>query len=49
VDATHPPLTKLFDKINYRYPNSKRPLEDYQNNNSTEGGNLYFIRFICIY
>ncbi|GES89437.1 hypothetical protein GLOIN_2v1787544 [Rhizophagus clarus] len=37
VDATHLPLTKLFDKINYRYPNSKRPLEDYQNNNSTEG------------
>ncbi|CAB4494689.1 hypothetical protein RhiirA1_461176 [Rhizophagus irregularis] len=36
VDATHPPLTKLFDKINYRYPNSKRPLEDHNNIISTD-------------
>ena len=41
MDETHPPLTKLFDKINYRYPNSKKPLEDYQNNISIDG-NLYF-------
>ncbi|CAB4495792.1 hypothetical protein RhiirA5_415472 [Rhizophagus irregularis] len=36
VDAIHPPLTKLFDKINYQYPNSKRPLEDHNNNISTD-------------
>ncbi|RGB28062.1 hypothetical protein C1646_797636 [Rhizophagus diaphanus] len=41
VDATHPPLTKLFDKINYRYPNSKRPLEDHNNNISTDDGKTF--------
>ncbi|PKC50086.1 hypothetical protein RhiirA1_487455, partial [Rhizophagus irregularis] len=37
VDAIHPPLTKLFDRVNYRYPNSKRPLEDHNNNFSIDG------------
>ncbi|CAB4407410.1 unnamed protein product [Rhizophagus irregularis] len=36
VDAIHPPLTKLFDRVNYRYPNSKRPLEDHNNNFSID-------------
>ncbi|PKB95973.1 hypothetical protein RhiirA5_435700 [Rhizophagus irregularis] len=31
VDTTNPPSTKIFDRINYRYPNSKKPLENYHN------------------
>ncbi|RIA83362.1 hypothetical protein C1645_833949 [Glomus cerebriforme] len=31
VDATHPPVTNSFDRTKYRYPNSRKPLED--NNN----------------
>jgi len=34
------PLTKHFDKINYYYPSSRRPLEDYQNNIPIDG-NLF--------
>ncbi|CAB4486275.1 unnamed protein product [Rhizophagus irregularis] len=36
MDAIHSPLTKLFDRVNYRYPNSKRPLEDHNNNFSID-------------
>ncbi|GBC51152.2 uncharacterized protein OCT59_022392 [Rhizophagus irregularis] len=36
IDAIHSPLTKLFDRVNYRYPNSKRPLEDHNNNFSID-------------
>jgi hypothetical protein len=39
----------MFDKINYRYPNSKEPLKEYNNNISINGKIFYIIILIYLY
>ena len=40
---THPPSTKIFDRVNYYYPNSKKPLEDYNDNIPHNGKLILFM------